>query len=60
MVIVYDTENNRNIVYTSRIDFTNAIGTKTIAGYTPINSGWVSDFDLGETGEIIPSKLNGG
>lgn len=60
MVIVYDTENNRNIVYTSRTDFTNAVGTKTIAGYTPVNSEWVSDFDLGETGEIIPSKLNGG
>lgn len=54
---------NLNIVYTTTDP--NAFGeTLTnayhIAGHEPHQDGYIGEFDLGETGEIIPSSVNGG
>lgn len=46
-------------VYTSTNEFTDEIGTKTIAGVEIASDGWTKTYDLRETGEIIPSKVGG-
>jgi hypothetical protein len=40
-------------------EFTDVIGNKTIAGYEIASDGYTTQFDLGETGEIIPSAVGG-
>lgn len=46
-------------VYTSTNEFTDEIGTKTIAGVEIASDGYTTAYDLGETGEIIPQKVGG-
>lgn len=44
---------------TNKEEFTDAIGSKTIAGYEVAQDGYIKEFDLGETAEIIPSSCTG-
>lgn len=44
-------------VYTSTSEFTDEIGTKTVAGVEIASDGWIKTYDLRETGEIIPSSV---
>jgi hypothetical protein len=41
---------------TNKEEFTDVIGSKTIAGYEVAQDGYIKEFDLGETAEIIPSS----
>lgn len=44
---------------TNKEEFTDVIGSKTIAGYEVAQDGYIKKFDLGETAEIIPSSCTG-
>lgn len=44
---------------TNKEEFTDVIGNKTIAGYEVAQDGYIKEFDLGETAEIIPSSCTG-
>lgn len=44
---------------TNKEEFTDVIGSKTIAGYEVAQDGYIKEFDLGETAEIIPSSCTG-
>ena len=46
-------------VYTSTTEFTDETGTKKVAGIEIVSDGWATAYDLGNTGEIIPSKVGG-
>jgi len=44
---------------TNKEELTDVIGSKTIAGYEVSQDGYIKEFDLGETAEIIPSSCTG-
>lgn len=58
-VVIQRTEANKiSSVYTTtnKEEFTDVIGSKTIAGYEVAQEGYIKEFDLGEAAEIIPSS----
>ena len=58
-VVIQRTEANKiSSVYTTtnKEEFTDVIGSKTVAGYEVAQDGYIKEFDLGETAEIIPSS----
>lgn len=61
VVIQRTTANEISSVYTTtnKEEFTDVIGSKTIAGYEVAQDGYIKEFDLGETAEIIPSSCTG-
>lgn len=61
IVIKGNAANGDSNVYTT-IDpeeFTDEIGSKSVAGIEVAKDGYIKAFDLGRTGEIIPSKVGG-
>lgn len=61
IVIKRNAANEDSNVYTT-IDpeeFTNEIGSKSVAGIEVAKDGYTKAFDLGRTGEIIPSEVGG-
>ena len=61
-VVIQRTKANEvSSVYTTtnKEEFTDVIGSKTIAGYEVAQDGYIKEFDLGETAEIIPSSCTG-
>lgn len=58
VVIQRTAANEISSVYTTtnKEEFTDVIGSKTIAGYEVAQDGYIKEFDLGETAEIIPSS----
>ena len=61
IVIKRNTANKDSNVYTT-IDpeeFTDEIGSKSVAGIEVAKDGYTKAFDLGRTGEIIPSEVGG-
>ena len=61
-VVIQRTEANKiSSVYTTtnKEEFTDVIGSKTVAGYEVAQDGYIKEFDLGETAEIIPSSCVG-
>ncbi len=60
VVIQRTAANEISSVYTTtnKEEFTDVIGSKTIAGYEA-QDGYIKEFDLGETAEIIPSSCTG-
>ena len=58
VVIQKTAANEISSVYTTtnKEEFTDVIGSKTIAGYEVVQDGYIKEFDLGETAEIIPSS----
>ena len=61
IVIKRNAANEDSNVYTT-IDpeeFTDAIGSKSVAGIEVVEAGYIKAFDLGRTGEIIPSEVGG-
>ena len=61
-VVIQRTKANEvSSVYTTtnKEEFTDVIGNKTIAGYEVAQDGYIKEFDLGETAEIIPSSCTG-
>ena len=58
VVIQRTAANEISSVYTTtnKEEFTDVIGGKTIAGYEVAQDGYIKEFDLGETAEIIPSS----
>lgn len=61
VVIQRTAANEISSVYTTtnKKEFTDVIGSKTIAGYEVAQDGYIKEFDLGETAEIIPSSCTG-
>lgn len=61
VVIQRAAANEISSVYTTtnKEEFTDVIGNKTIAGYEVAQDGYIKEFDLGETAEIIPSSCTG-
>lgn len=61
VVIQRTAANEISSVYTTtnKEEFTDVIGSKTIAGYGVAQDGYIKEFDLGETAEIIPSSCTG-
>lgn len=61
VVIQRTVANEISSVYTTtnKEEFTDVIGSKTIAGYEVAQDGYIKEFDLGETAEIIPSSCTG-
>lgn len=61
VVIQRTAANEISSVYTTtnKEEFTDVIGSKTIAGYEVEQDGYIKEFDLGETAEIIPSSCTG-
>lgn len=61
VVIQRTAANKISSVYTTtnKKEFTDVIGSKTIAGYEVVQDGHIKEFDLGETAEIIPSSCTG-
>lgn len=61
VVIQKTAANEISSVYTTtnKEEFTDVIGSKTIAGYEVAQDGYIKEFDLGETAEIIPSSCTG-
>ena len=61
VVIQRAAANEISSVYTTtdKAEFTDVIGNKTIAGYEVAQDGYIKEFDLGETAEIIPSSCTG-
>lgn len=61
VVIQRTATNEISSVYTTtnKEEFTDVIGSKTIAGYEVAQDGYIKEFDLGETAEIIPSSCTG-
>lgn len=61
VVIQRTAANEISSVYTTtnKEEFTDVIGSKTIAGYEVAQDGYIKEFDLGETAEIIPSSCTG-
>ena len=61
VVIQRTAANEIGSVYTTtnKEEFTDVIGSKTIAGYEVAQDGYIKEFDLGETAEIIPSSCTG-
>lgn len=51
--------NEPSNVYTSTSEFTDEIGTKTVAGVEIASDGHTTAYDLRENGEIISSKVGG-
>lgn len=61
IVIKRNATNEDSNVYTT-IDpeeFTDEIGSKSVAGIEVAKDGYIKAFDLGRTGEIIPSEVGG-
>lgn len=61
IVIKRNVANEDSNVYTT-IDpeeFTDEIGSKSVAGIEVTKDGYIKAFDLGRTGEIIPSEVGG-
>lgn len=61
IVIKSNAANEDSNVYTT-IDpeeFTDEIGSKSVAGIEVAKDGYIKAFDLGRTGEIIPSEVGG-
>lgn len=61
IVIKRNDANENSNVYTT-IDpeeFTDEIGSKSVAGIEVAKDGYIKAFDLGRTGEIIPSEVGG-
>lgn len=61
IVIKKNAANEDSNVYTT-IDpeeFTDEIGSKSVAGIEVAKDGYIKAFDLGRTGEIIPSEVGG-
>jgi hypothetical protein len=61
IVIKRNVANEDSNVYTT-IDpeeFTDEIGSKSVAGIEVAKDGYIKAFDLGRTGEIIPSEVGG-
>lgn len=59
IVLKRDASGQPSNVYTSTTDFTDTIGNKQIAGIEVAQDGYIKSFDLGETGNIIPSQVGG-
>ena len=61
VVIQRTAANEISSVYTTtdKAEFTDVIGNKTIAGYEVAQDGYIKEFDLGKTAEIIPSSCTG-
>lgn len=61
VVIQRTAANEISSVYTTtnKEEFTDVIGSKTIAGYEVAQDGYIKEFDLGETAEIISSSCTG-
>lgn len=61
VVIQRTAANEISSVYTTtnKEEFTDVIGSKTIAGYEVAQDGYIKEFDLGETAEIILSSCTG-
>lgn len=60
VVIQRTAENEISSVYTTtdKAEFTDVIGEKTIVGYEVAQDGYIKEFDLRETAEIIPSSCH--
>lgn len=61
IVIQRTAANEISSVYTTtnKEEFTDVIGSKTITGYEATQEGYIKEFDLGKTAEIIPSSCTG-
>lgn len=61
VVIIRPTANALSAVYSTSNPnyFDDTINNKIIVGYEVAIDGFITDFDLGEKGEIIPSKVGG-
>lgn len=61
VVIRRTAANKISSVYTTtnKEEFTDVIGSKTIAGYEVAQDGYIKEFDLRETAEIIPYSCTG-
>lgn len=61
VVIQRTAANEISSVYTTtnKEEFTDVIGSKTIAGYEVAQDRYIKEFNLGETAEIIPSSCTG-
>ena len=61
VIIKRPAENEISSVYTTTNpeEFTDSIGNKSIAGYEVAKDGFIKEFALGDTAEIIPSNCEG-
>lgn len=61
IVLKREAANEGSNVYTTTNpeEFTDEIGSKSIAGIEVAKDGYIKAFDLGRTGEIIPSEVGG-
>lgn len=61
IVLKREAANEDSTVYTTTNpeEFTDEIGSKSIAGIEVAKDGYIKAFDLGRTGEIIPSEVGG-
>lgn len=61
IVIKRNAANEDSNVYTTinPEEFTDEIGSKSVAGIEVAKDGYIKAFDLGRTGEIIPSEVGG-
>lgn len=61
IVLKREAANEDSNVYTTTNpeEFTDEIGSKSIAGIEVAENGYIKAFDLGRTGEIIPSEIGG-
>lgn len=61
IVLKREAANEDSNVYTTTNpeEFTDEIGSKSIAGIEVAKDGYIKAFDLGRTGEIIPSEVGG-
>lgn len=61
IILKREAANEDSNVYTTTNpeEFTDEIGSKSIAGIEVAKDGYIKAFDLGRTGEIIPSEVGG-
>lgn len=61
IILKREAANEDSNVYTTTNpeEFTNEVGSKSIAGIEVAREGYIKAFDLGRTGEIIPSEVGG-
>ena len=61
LILKREAANEDSNVYTTTNpeEFTDEIGSKSIAGIEVAKDGYIKAFDLGRTGEIIPSEVGG-
>ena len=61
IILKREAANEDSNVYTTTNpeEFTDEVGSKSIAGIEDVRGGYIKAFDLGRTGEIIPSEVGG-